>query len=37
MTKQITTLLTASAFAFGLYVGVVATILAGNAYLGWFA
>ena len=37
MTKQITTLLSASAFAFGLYIGVVATVLAGNAYFGWFA
>jgi hypothetical protein len=37
MTRHIATVLSASAFAFGLYIGVVATVLAGNAFLGWFA
>jgi hypothetical protein len=37
MTRRITTILTASAFAFGLYIGAVATVLAGNSYFGWFA
>ena len=37
MTTEITTLLSASAVAFGLYIAVIATVLGGSSFLGWFA
>ena len=37
MTRHVTTLISASAFAFGLYIGAVAILLAGSSFFGWFA